>query len=147
MSDEAPLPPLSPELASKLWRAVSRVMDKDTRDRLLIAGVDLDDAGPYAVAELRAMDRRHRWQLRLWRCRSSPTPPQDMGWMSFRKYFGRVLPDDTVIDAAGQRYADLYDWLFSLALLGPDLPDFPHAGPAREAMGRDSQDHRTSAFA
>jgi len=32
-------------------------MDEDTRDRLVIAGVDLDDAGPYAVAELRAMDR------------------------------------------------------------------------------------------
>ena len=132
MSDDAPPPPLSPELASKLWQAMCRAMDKDSRERLLIAGVDLDDDGPYVVAELRAMDRasRRRWQGRLWSCRSIPTPPPDTRWMSFRKLFGRVLPDDTVIDSDGQRYADLYDWLFSLAPLGRDLPYFPHAGPA-----------------
>lgn len=136
MSDDAPLPPMPPELASKLWRSLCKAMDEDTRDRLLIAGVDLDDDGPYAVAELRVMDRssRRRWQMRLWPCRSMPTPPPDIRWMSFRKFFGRVLSDDTVIDSAGQRYADLYDWLFSLAPLGPDLPDFPHAGPAKMAM-------------
>ena len=134
MSEDAPLPPMPQELASKLWRAVCGVMDQDTRNRLVIADIDLDDAGPYAVAELRAMDRSgcRRWLLRLWPCRSMPTPPPDMRWMSLRKFVGRVLPDDTVIDSAGQRYADIYDWLFSLAPLGPDLPDFPHAGPANK---------------
>jgi hypothetical protein len=72
MIDDAPPPPMPPELVTKLWWAVCRVMDEDTRDRLVIAGVDLDDAGHYAVAELRAMDRsgRRRWLLRLWPCRS-----------------------------------------------------------------------------
>ena len=140
MSDDAAPPPMPPELATKLWRAVCRVMDQDTRDHLVIAGVDLDAAGSYAVAELRAMDRsgRRRWLLRMWPCRSMPTPPPDMRRMSLRKFFGRVLPDETVIDAAGQRYADIYDWLFSLAPLGPDLPDFPHAGPANEAKGHNA---------
>lgn len=140
MSDDAPLPPLpplSPELATKLWQAICRAMDKDTWDRLLNAGVDLDDAGSYVVEKLRATDRfsRRRWQLRLWPCRSLSTPPPGMRWMSFRRFFGRVLPDDTVIDAAGQRYADLYYWLFSLAPLGTDLPDFPHSGPAKRTRG------------
>lgn len=58
--------------------------------------------------------------------------------MSFRKFFGRVLLDDTVIDSAGKRYADLYDWLFSLAPMGADLPDFPHAGPAKKPKGNNA---------
>ncbi len=58
------------------------------------------------------------------------------------KFFGCILRDEMVIDADGQRYADIYDWLFSLAPLGPDLPDFPHAGPAKNAKVKNAQSHR-----
>lgn len=53
-------------------------------------------------------------------------------WMSFRKFFDRMTPDGKVIDPTGLRYADIHEWLFDLAARGEDLPDFPHAGPAKD---------------
>lgn len=62
-----------PRRAGRRHRAA---LFNDARGRLLIAGVDLDDDGPHTVAELRVMDRsgRRRWRVRLWPCRTFPTP-------------------------------------------------------------------------
>ncbi len=145
VSEASPPPHKERELISRLWRALCRAMDEDTTDRLIIAGIDLAEDGAFAVAELRVEDRkgRRRWQTRIWSCRSIPSPPPDMRWMSFRKFFAAVDPRGGAIDSSGVCHRSVDDWFFEMAALGPALPDFPHAGPAKDwkpaNISKDSQ--------
>lgn len=57
------LPPA--ELQYRLARALRKIMLEETLDSFAAAGVLLDDAGKFAIAELRVMDGRFRRRLYL----------------------------------------------------------------------------------
>ena len=96
-------------------------------------GIVLDDAGKFAVAELRVrdgIDRRRLW-LHVWPCRDMPRPPPDVRWFSIRKFHAALDPRGGAIDASGVRHHDIDTWFLKMARLGAALPDLPRESPPR----------------
>jgi hypothetical protein len=122
------------ELGYRIRRALNKIILNETLDSFASAGVVLDEAGKFAIAELVVTDRsiRRRLSLRTWACPDIPTPPPDVRRWSCRKFNAVVDPRGGAIDSSGFRHGSVEDWFLKMASLGDDLPDFKHSPPPPE---------------